>query len=122
MKLSCLPVSFFSQIVSRQMSLGEWARMGASLHLDVIDLSILFVSDHSTQALSQARSEIEDEGIRVAMVTSYPDFTHPDQHQRRRELELEIEVVEVARRLGAELVRVTAGQAHPQTGIREGID
>jgi sugar phosphate isomerase/epimerase len=66
------------------------------------------------------RREVEEEVMRVLMVTSYPDFTHPDARQRQRELEVEQEVVEVAAGLGAELVRVTAGQAHPETGRSEG--
>jgi len=55
------------------------------------------------------------------MVASYPDFTHPDAAQRARELALAQEVVEVAAGLGAEMVRVTAGQAHPETGRENGI-
>ena len=55
------------------------------------------------------------------MVTSYPDFTHPDAQQRERELALEQEVMAVAAGLGADLVRVTAGQAHPETGRADGI-
>ena len=55
------------------------------------------------------------------MVTSYPDFTHPDAQQRERELALEQEVMAVAAGLGADLVRVTAGQAHPATGRADGI-
>jgi sugar phosphate isomerase/epimerase len=121
MKLSCLPVSFFSEIINGRMSLREWAKMGSSLGLDAIDLSILFTPDHSPATLKRVRAEIESEGMQVAMVTSYPDFTHPSQAQRRRELEMEIEVVEVAAQLGAELVRVTAGQAHPETPREAGI-
>jgi sugar phosphate isomerase/epimerase len=56
------------------------------------------------------------------MITSYPDFTHPEASQRIKELELEVRVVEVARKLGAKMLRVTAGQAHPQTGRNEGVD
>ena len=122
MKLSCLPVSFFSEIMDAKMSILDWAQMGASLGLDGIDLSILFVKDHSPGALSKMRQEIEDEGMRVAMITSYPDFTHPDRNQRQKELALEQQVVKVAKTLGAELVRVTAGQAHPETGIADGIE
>jgi sugar phosphate isomerase/epimerase len=121
MKLSCLPVSFFSEIISQQMSVGEWARSGASIGLDAIDLSILFVPDRSAAALAALRREIEAAGMGVAMITSYPDFTHPDPAQRELELELEIKVVEAARSLGAEMVRVTAGQAHPQTEREDGI-
>jgi sugar phosphate isomerase/epimerase len=121
MKLSCLPVSFFTDIIAGHMSVSAWARMGAELGLDAIDLSILFVPDRSPVAVAALRREIEAQGIRVAMITSYPDFTHPDAHQRERELALAQEVMSVAAGLGAELVRVTAGQAHPETGIAEGI-
>jgi len=121
MKLSCLPVSFFTDIIAGRMSVGAWARMGAEVGLDAIDLSILFVPDRSPAGVAALRREIEAQGVRVAMVTSYPDFTHPDARQRELELALEREVMTVAAGLGAELVRVTAGQAHPETGITDGI-
>ncbi len=121
MKLSCLPVSFFSDIIEGRLPVVEWARMGAELGLDGIDLSILFTPDRSPAALADLRREIEAAGTRVVMVTSYPDFTHPDPAQRERELALEQEVVAVAANLGASFVRVTAGQAHPETGREEGI-
>ncbi len=120
MRLSCLPVSFFSDIVEGRMSVVEWARMGADLGLDAIDLSILFVPDHRPAAVATLRRQVADEGIRIAMLTSYPDFTHPDPAQRARELEQEQRVVEVAEALGASLVRVTAGQAHPGVARAEG--
>jgi sugar phosphate isomerase/epimerase len=122
MKLSCLPVSFFTEILDGRMSIRDWAHMGASLGLDAIDLSILFVKDCSPAELVQVRQEIEAEGTRVAMITSYPDFTHPDSRQRQKELVMEREVVERAAILGAGLVRVTAGQAHPETGRADGIE
>ncbi len=103
------------------MSVGAWARLGAELGLDAVDLSILFVPERTPACVSAVRREIESAGMRVAMVTSYPDFTHPDSAQRFKELELAVEVCQVAADLGAELVRVTAGQAHPQTGRAEGI-
>jgi sugar phosphate isomerase/epimerase len=121
MKLSCLPVSFFADIIEGRMTVPEWARMGATLGLDGIDLSILFVPDHSPAGLAALRRDIEATGIGVVMVTSYPDFTHPDLAQRERELALEQEAVAEVAALGATYVRVTAGQAHPDTGREEGI-
>jgi sugar phosphate isomerase/epimerase len=121
MQLSCLPVSFFADIIEGGMTLADWARMGAAVGLDAIDLSILFVPDRSATAVSALRRSIEAEGMGVAMVTTYPDFTHPDPAQRERELALEQEAVAVASTLGARLLRVTAGQAHPETGREEGI-
>jgi sugar phosphate isomerase/epimerase len=121
MKLSCIPVSFFKEIIGGSMSVTDWARMGKEIGLDAIDVSILFIPDRSRSAVAGLRKSIEAAGMRVAMVASYPDFTHPDAAQRARELVLAQEVVEVAAGLGAEMVRVTAGQAHPETGREDGI-
>jgi sugar phosphate isomerase/epimerase len=121
MKLSCIPVSFFKDIIGGSMTVEEWARMGKALGLDAIDVSILFVPDRSRRTVAALRKSIEAAGMRVAMVASYPDFTHPDAAQRDRELALAQNVVDVASGLGAEMVRVTAGQAHPETGREDGI-
>jgi sugar phosphate isomerase/epimerase len=122
MKLSCLPVSFFSEITSGKMSVAEWARMGAELGLDAIDLSILFVPERTLASAARLRRQIEAAGMRVTMVTTYPDFTHPDSAQRLQELALEQEAIAIAAEIGAELVRVTDGQAHPETGLEQGVE
>ena len=122
MQLSCLPVSFFPDIVAGRMTLRDWARMGAELGLDAIDVSILFFPDPSDAALRQARQEVEGEGMSITMMSTYPDFTHFDAAQRRRELEQEVRAFDLAARLGVKYVRVTAGQAHPETPVDEGIE
>lgn len=122
MKLSCLPVSFFPDIIAGRMSVAEWAKMGAEIGFDGIDLSLLFVPGRSLKVARQMRRDVEGAGMRVVMLTTYPDFTHPDPMQRARELAEEQEAVMVAAELGAELVRVTAGQAHPETRREEGIE
>lgn len=121
MKLSCLPVSFFADITSGKMSVAEWARMGAELKLDAVDLSILFLPEHTLKTAATVRRQVESAGMHVAMLTTYPDFTNPDPLRRARELDQEIRAVRLAAALGAHLIRVTDGQAHPQTGRSEGI-
>ena len=121
MILSCLPVSFFEEIISGKMKLDEWARIGADVGLDAVDLSILFLPELTLAAARAARRQVQSAGVRVAMLTTYPDFTHPDAIQRQIELDRECHAVSLAAELGAELIRVTAGQAHPETGLEEGI-
>src|SRR5512133_501211 len=91
-KLSCLPVSFFDDIISGSMSVGQWAHIGCELGLDAVDLSILFVPDRSAAAVAALRKQIEAEGMSGAMITSYPDFTNPDSGQRTRGLELDVQM------------------------------
>ena len=121
MKLSCLPLSFFPQIIAGKMTIAEWARMGAEVGLDAIDLSVLFLKSLEPPYLDEVRKEIEAVGMRVAMVTSYPDFTHPDATERQRQIEVERAHIEAVGRLGADLIRVTAGQAHPGLKDEDGI-
>ena len=121
MKLSCLPVSYFREIIDGRMSIRDWALEGARTGLDGIDLSVLFLKSRNPEYLDKTRREIEEAGVRVAMVTTYPDFTHPDPEERERQLAKLQEDIVTASRLGADLLRVTAGQAHPNVDRRDGI-
>lgn len=121
MKLSCLPVSYYPQIISGEMTILDWAQIALDVGLDAIDLSILFIKERRRDYLEEIRRELENLGIGVTMVTTYPDFTHPVPVQRAREIAESGEDIAVAAQLGAKLVRVTAGQAHPGTGRDDGI-
>ena len=122
MRLSCLPVSYFSQIIHGDMSVAQWAWQAKEVGLDAIDLSVLLLPDRDPQVLRSTRDEIRSAGLRVAMITTYPDFTHPDAEERARQAALLEEDLKMAGIMGAEMVRVTAGQAHPETGRSQGID
>jgi sugar phosphate isomerase/epimerase len=114
-------VSYFGEIIGGKMSVGQWAREAAGLRLDAIDLSVLFLKNREPAYLRAMREHVEAAGLRVAMVTTYPDFTHPDADERiGQAIQLERDIAAAAA-LGAELVRVTAGQAHPETGREDGI-
>jgi len=121
MKLSCLPVSFYPDLIAGRMSLGAWARMGRGLGLDAVDASILFFADRSAAALGRAKREVDAEGMSLGMMSTYPDFTHPDPRARAREIDGARETVDVAAALGMSYVRAIAGQAHPETELEAGI-
>lgn len=121
MKLSCLPVSFYEEMINGPMSIVDWARIAVDVGLDAIDLSIILIQDRSPDYLEETRRKLNDLGIGVTMITTYPDFTHPDPAQRAREIAKSREEITIAARLGAEFVRVTAGQAHPDTGREDGV-
>ena len=104
------------------MQIGEWARMGAELGLDAIDLSIMFIKNHTSVYLKRTRKDIEASGMSVTMITAYPDFTHPCLIQRERELEYFKHDIALSSDLGATYLRILAGQAHPDTPIEEGIN
>jgi sugar phosphate isomerase/epimerase len=104
-----------------EMSIADWGQIALDAGLDAIDLSIILIKEQSPDYLEETRKQLADLGIGVTMLTTYPDFAHPDAAQRAREVAKSKEEISVAARLGAELVRVTAGQAHPDTGREDGI-
>jgi sugar phosphate isomerase/epimerase len=112
-KLSCLPVSYFQGILEGEMTIEQWAGEAAGLGLDAIDLSIVLIKNREAASLEKLRQAIVAHGLRVNMLTTYPDFTQPEAGERERQLLLLKENIDVAAALGAGLVRVTAGQAHP---------
>jgi len=120
MKLSVLPVSLFKNIISGEMSVGDWAREGVSLGLDAIDISIIFLEKRNSSYLKNFRKEIEKEGIQIATASTYPDFTNPDAEERIRQRQQFHRDIQDLAEVGTRIVRVTSGQAHPGLIIEDG--
>ena len=112
MKLSCLPVSIFSDIINGTMTLKEWAAYAKELKLDAVDLSVLLVKNRTPVCVAAAAEALKSEGVDVCMITTYPDFTHPDAAQRERELAHALSDIALASSLGAKYIRLTAGQVY----------
>ena len=121
MKLSCLSVSLFPAIINGEMTIREYARLCKSLGLDSFDLGIIQLKNHTPNYINQLKKELEEEGIHPVMITTYPDFTHPSEIQREREFEYLRHDIALASNVGAKFLRITAGQAHPETPVKEGI-
>ena len=121
MKVSCLPVSLFSDINSGQMSLEKWIEAAPEVGLDGVDISMMFIKNHTPAYINETRKMIEKHGVPIVMSTSYPDFTHPDKVQRERELIYFERDIALCAQLGVMYIRVLAGQAHPETGRKDGV-
>jgi sugar phosphate isomerase/epimerase len=113
MKVSCLPVSFFPDILNGSMTIKGWARIANECGLDAIDLSIIFIKNHTIRYLSQIKKDIENEDMSITMITTYPDFSHPDDLQVEREMEYLRNDIAVASFLEAKFLRILAGQNYP---------
>ncbi|MDW7655797.1 MAG: sugar phosphate isomerase/epimerase family protein [Bacillota bacterium] len=119
MNVSCLPVSLFQDLIQGPMTIWAWAEEASRLGLDGIDISIAMVKNHNPAALSDLCKKMTR--LPIVMVASYPDFTHPDAMQRRRELDYCRADIALCSQIGARYLRVLAGQAHPETTRADGI-
>ncbi|RKU13717.1 hypothetical protein C6503_15735 [Candidatus Poribacteria bacterium] len=113
MRLSCLPVSLYDNIFTGKSTVADWIQLGAELGLDAVDFSIKFFPERDAETIKQTRAALEKHNITPCMLACYSDFTHPDPAQRAQELiDLKADIA-LAEALGAEFIRVTAGQNHP---------
>ncbi len=121
MKISCLPVSLFGDVQSGKMSLKEWAKSAKEIGYDGIDISLLMITGHTQTYIDQIRRDLREVGLPIVMATTYPDFTHPDPKQRRREFDYLMRDIAVCDALGVQYLRVLAGQAHAEVSTEAGI-
>ena len=119
MKVSCLPVSLFGSIQQGKMTIKDWVDAAKSCGLDGIDLSMLLVANHTPVYLAKIKDHLSE--LPLVMVTSYPDFVHPNARQREREREYFDRDIALASELGARYLRMTPGQAHPEMDIKQGV-
>jgi len=121
MKLSCLPVSLFSEISAGRISIKEWAEFGKKQNLDAIDLGIVLLKNHTPMYVDSIKRDLEEVGMGIGMITDYPDFTHPEMLQREREFFYFARDIALASQVGAKFLRVTPGQDHPNIDRDEAI-
>ena len=122
MKLSCLSVSLFPAIINGEMTIKEYATLCKELGLDGFDLGVIQLKNHTPVYINNLKKEFEEVGITPAMITTYPDFSHPDAIQREREFEYLRHDIALASNVGAQFLRITAGQAHPEMPVDKGIE
>jgi sugar phosphate isomerase/epimerase len=104
------------------MSIGDWARLARELGLDAIDLSIDFFRGKKTSFTAEVRKEIESAGMKIAIVNTYTDFTHPEKSERRKQFDQFKQDLYAAIEVGAKIVRITAGQAYPEISREQGVN
>jgi sugar phosphate isomerase/epimerase len=122
MKTSCLSVSLFPAMLNGEMTIYEYAKFCRELGLNAFDLGIILLKSHTPRYIAQTKQEIARAGIPLAMMTTYPDFTHPDEREREREFDFLVHDIALASAVGARFLRVTAGQAHPGLKEQEAVD
>lgn len=121
MKISCLPVSIFGDICSGKMDLVDWAKAAKEIGYDGIDLSIMFLKNRTPTYLAKLNKDLQEVGLPLVMMTTYPDFTHPDPVQREREYLYLLGDIALCSELHIQYLRILAGQNHPGIDVEESV-
>ena len=123
MKFSAVPMIYFKPMVlDRTMKLEEWFPIAASLGIDGTEIHDRSLVSFEPSYLDFIHHEISKNNLVVSQFIGAADFTHPDPAVRARELEITKRNIDAAARLGANSVRLTAGQVHPNVSRKQGVD
>lgn len=115
--LAAFPKGFFTDLVSRKMSIFQWIDLAGTLGLDGVELYPRFFESFTTGYVLKVRTEATTRGLQIPMMCNSPDFTNPDEVERAREIERTRHMLEVTADLGGRWCRVLSGQNRP--GLRE---
>lgn len=121
--LSWIPVRLFQAVlVEKTVTVEQRLQQAADLGLPAVEIYAPFLNNNGRWSVEAVRDLLSRLGLRVSMVTTSPDLTHPDPEIRMREIAATERAVQNAAALQATAVRCTTGQAHPGLGESEGLE
>jgi len=104
------------------MKLSEWIGMASSLDIDGLEWYAGFLEMEDEKNWKAFRKQVEDKGKKIPMLCCSPDFTHPDNNFREKEISKQKKWIDMTAALGGSYCRVLSGQRRPSLSIDEGVD
>jgi sugar phosphate isomerase/epimerase len=121
-KVSWVPLRYINPALDAgHPPLADWLLQAKAFGLDYVEIYHHLLPSKDLAGIGKLRDLLHALEIGVSMYTCAPDFTHPDPNVREAEQRAMEWNVQVARGLGAEGVRVTAGCEHPEVSRAEGL-
>ena len=122
-QLAAFPKAYLDSLcVDGSMSLVEWIELSGQLDLDGLEFYGGFLDLTDADRWGEYRRRVEDQGRVISMLCCSPDFTHPDQAFRQRQIDLEKGWIDMAQCLGAGYCRVLSGQRRPEISREAGLE
>lgn len=122
LRISAFPKCWLDDIAARKMSVFDWIETAKSLDADGLEMYEGFFTSLDPAYLDSIADAIHAAGFAMPMLCCSPDFTAPNQDQRKREIEREAEMIRVTRRLGSPraVCRILSGQRYPEVSWQQG--
>jgi sugar phosphate isomerase/epimerase len=118
--LSWFPVRLLGTLARDDDALQTWLRLSRELGFSHVEVHAgLVVSQERLRAMERG---LKANGLQVSMLTCGSDLVSPDKAVRQAEVSSLCEQVDIAARLGAPSVRVTAGKRRPGMPMAEILD
>jgi sugar phosphate isomerase/epimerase len=121
-KLAAFPKAFMQALCKDgTMKLSEWITLASRLDIDGLEWYAGFLEMADESKWPHFRKQVEDQGKVIPMMCCSPDFTHPDDKFRKKEIARQKRWIEMTHALGGSYCRVLSGQRRPELSIDEGV-
>ncbi|MCU9613283.1 sugar phosphate isomerase/epimerase [Caldibacillus lycopersici] len=123
-RISVFPKGLMEELIDGRMSVFEWIMLAGTLHADGLEMYPAFLKETSDTYLTQVKKAAEAESLLIPMMCSSPDFTHPDEAYRAKEIEKMKVMIDVMAFLGPSdfrSCRVLSGQRRPGVSDADGV-
>ena len=120
--LSAFPKAFMQALCKDgTMKVADWIQLAAKLDIDGLEWYAGFIEMQDEKNWALFRRMVEDTGKVIPMMCCSPDFTHPDEAFRKKEIAKEKHWIDMTYALGGSYCRVLSGQRRPELSIEVGV-
>lgn len=121
-KLAVFPKAFMKALCKDgTMKVSEWIELAVKLDIDGLEWYAGFLEMEDRSNWTAFRSQVEDHGKVIPMMCCSPDFTHPDENFRAREIAKQKKWIDMTYELGGSYCRVLSGQRRPELSLDLGV-
>ena len=121
-RLAAFPKAFMQALCKDgTMKLSEWINLASKLDIDGLEWYAGFLEMQDESKWPHFRKLVEDRGKMIPMMCCSPDFTHPDEAFRKKEIAKQKRWIDMTQALGGSFCRVLSGQRRPELSLDEGV-
>lgn len=121
-KLAAFPKAFMQALCKDgSMKLSEWIDLACALDIDGLEWYAGFLEMADESQWPHFRKLVNERGKVIPMMCCSPDFTHPDESFRDKEIAKQKRWIDMTHTLGGGYCRVLSGQRRPELSVEEGV-
>ena len=121
-KLAVFPKAYMKALCKDgSMKISEWILLASKLEIQGLEWYAGFLEMRYKTRWKDFKKMVEDIGKEIPMMCCSPDFTHPDQKFRQKEISKQKQWIDMTNILGGSYCRVLSGQKRPGLSLLEGI-
>ena len=121
-KLAVFPKAYMKALCKDgSMKISEWILLASKLEIQGLEWYAGFLEMRDKKRWKDFKKMVEDIGKEIPMMCCSPDFTHPDQKFREKEILKQKQWIDMTNILGGSYCRVLSGQNRPGLSLSDGL-